>query len=590
MKQEQRTHVSADALIQLLKGAKAIRWQLALGVVMSLALVVCALIIPTQMGALVQILIDYFDAPETGASVLAQLAPGLLALAGVYLLRAAISYGKMQLLNRAVSRYFTCNLRIQISDKIQRLPVSFVDHTPVGDILSRMTEDVSRIGGSLHTVLDTITGGFLQILAIAVVMFLQNWQLSLAVIAFMPVSIWLSAKIAGRSETYFHQMFKQSGELYSVVEEAYTNYATTKAYNLEEHCAERHAQINDARRVSEAKATYLSAIVQPVIAASNSLAYIAINLLGGWLIVRQGVPVGVIVTLVLFARQFSEPLEQISNGLSTLQQAKAAAKRVVDLLELPEEAPIEQELPAGGDGSVEFRHVDFSYEPDTELIQDLNLHVEKGQHVAIVGPTGAGKTTMVNLLMKFYPLGGGEIRIDGVPLSQMTREHVHDLFGMVLQDTWLFEGSIRDNLCYGKEGITDEQLDQVTRATGLYHLIHTLPEGYDTLLSDKLNLSAGQKQLMTIARAMIENAPMLILDEATSSVDTRTEMLIQQAMDTLTKGRTSFVIAHRLSTIKNADKILVMRHGDIIESGTHEELLQKGGFYAELYNSQFEQA
>ena len=298
MKQEQKNHVSADALIQLLKGAKSIRWQLALGVVMSLALVVCALIIPTQMGALVQILIDYFDAPETGASVLAQLAPGLLALAGVYLLRAAISYGKMQLLNRAVSRYFTCNLRIQISDKIQRLPVSFVDHTPVGDILSRMTEDVSRIGGSLHTVLDTITGGFLQILAIAVVMFLQNWQLSLAVIAFMPVSIWLSAKIAGRSETYFHQMFKQSGELYSVVEEAYTNYATTKAYNLEEHCAERHAEINDARRVSEAKATYLSAIVQPVITASNSLAYIAINLLGGWLIVRQGVPVGVIVTVV----------------------------------------------------------------------------------------------------------------------------------------------------------------------------------------------------------------------------------------------------------------------------------------------------
>ena len=360
MKQEQKTHVSADALIQLLKGARSIRWQLALGVLMSLVLVVCALVIPTQMGALVQILIDYFDAPETGASVLAQLAPGLLALLGVYLLRAAVSYGKMQLLNRAVSRYFTCNLRIQISDKIQRLPVSFVDHTPVGDILSRMTEDVSRIGNSLHTVLDTITGGFLQILAIAVVMFLQNWQLSLAVIAFMPVSIWLSAKIAGRSETYFHQMFKQSGELYSVVEEAYTNYATTKAYNLEEHCAERHARINDARRVSEAKATYLSAIVQPVIAASNSLAYIAINLLGGWLIVRQGVPVGVIVTLVLFARQFSEPLEQISNGLSTLQQAKAAAQRVVDLLELPEEAPIEQDLPAGGDGSVEFRHVDFS--------------------------------------------------------------------------------------------------------------------------------------------------------------------------------------------------------------------------------------
>ena len=444
MKQEQKTHVSADALIQLLKGARSIRWQLALGVVMSLVLVVCALVIPTQMGALVQILIDYFDAPETGASVLAQLAPGLLALLGVYLLRAAVSYGKMQLLNRAVSRYFTCNLRIQISDKIQRLPVSFVDHTPVGDILSRMTEDVSRIGGSLHTVLDTITGGFLQILAIAVVMFLQNWQLSLAVIAFMPVSIWLSAKIAGRSETYFHQMFKQSGELYSVVEEAYTNYATTKAYNLEEHCAERHAKINDARRVSEAKATYLSAIVQPVIAASNSLAYIAINLLGGWLIVRQGVPVGVIVTLVLFARQFSEPLEQISNGLSTLQQAKAAAQRVVDLLELPEEAPIEQDLPAGGDGSVEFRHVDFSYEPDTELIRDLNLHVEKGQHVAIVGPTGAGKTTIVNLLMRFYDVDSGSILLSGHDVADYSRASTRSRFGMVLQDTWLFGGTIAE--------------------------------------------------------------------------------------------------------------------------------------------------
>ena len=308
----------------------------------------------------------------------------------MYLLRAAISYGKMQLLNRAVSRYFTCNLRIQISDKIQRLPVSFVDHTPVGDILAH---DGGRVPDRRLPAYRARYhhGRLLQILAIAVVMFLQNWQLSLAVIAFMPVSIWLSAKIAGRSETYFHQMFKQSGELYSVVEEAYTNYATTKAYNLEEHCAKRHAEINDARRVSEAKATYLSAIVQPVITASNSLAYIAINLLGGWLIVRQGVPVGVIVTLVLFARQFSEPLEQISNGLSTLQQAKAAARRVVDLLELPEEALIEQALPAGGDGSVEFRHVDFAYEPDTELIQDLNLHVEKGQHVAIVGPTGAGQ-------------------------------------------------------------------------------------------------------------------------------------------------------------------------------------------------------
>ena len=514
---------------------------------------------------------------------------GLLALAGVYLLRAAISYGKMQLLNRAVSRYFTCNLRIQISDKIQRLPVSFVDHTPVGDILSRMTEDVSRIGGSLHTVLDTITGGFLQILAIAVVMFLQNWQLSLAVIAFMPVSIWLSAKIAGRSETYFHQMFKQSGELYSVVEEAYTNYATTKAYNLEEHCAERHAEINDARRVSEAKATYLSAIVQPVIAASNSLAYIAINLLGGWLIVRQGVPVGVIVTLVLFARQFSEPLEQISNGLSTLQQAKAAAKRVVDLLELPEEAPIEQELPAGGDGSVEFRHVDFSYEPDTELIQDLNLHVEKGQHVAIVGPTGAGKTTIVNLLMRFYDVDSGSILLSGRDIADYSRASTRDRFGMVLQDTWLFGGTIAENVAFGKPDATREEIIRACDEAYCDHFIRTLPQGYDTVIgSDTSSISSGQKQLLTIARALLAQRELLILDEATSNVDTRTELLIQKAMDRLMRGRTCFIIAHRLSTIVDADLILVLRDGRIVEQGKHRDLLEKKGFYYEIYKSQYD--
>ena len=567
MKQEQKTHVSADALIQLLKGAKSIRWQLALGVVMSLVLVVCALVIPTQMGALVQILIDYFDAPETGASVLAQLAPGLLALLGVYLLRAAVSYGKMQLLNRAVSRYFTCNLRIQISDKIQRLPVSFVDHTPVGDILSRMTEDVSRIGGSLHTVLDTITGGFLQILAIAVVMFLQNWQLSLAVIAFMPVSIWLSAKIAGRSETYFHQMFKQSGELYSVVEEAYTNYATTKAYNLEEHCAERHARINDARRVSEAKATYLSAIVQPVIAASNSLAYIAINLLGGWLIVRQGVPVGVIVTLVLFARQFSEPLEQISNGLSTL----------------------EQDLPAGGDGCVEFHHVDFSYEPDTELIRDLNLHVEKGQHVAIVGPTGAGKTTIVNLLMRFYDVDSGSILLSGHDVADYSRASTRSRFGMVLQDTWLFGGTIAENVAFGKPDATREEIIRACDEAYCDHFIRTLPQGYDTVIgSDTSSISSGQKQLLTIARALLAQRELLILDEATSNVDTRTELLIQKAMDRLMRGRTCFIIAHRLSTIVDADLILVLRDGRIVEQGTHPALLAKKGFYYEIYKSQYD--
>lgn len=590
MKKKPSSSVSAAALFQLLKGAKSIRWQLLLGVFLSLVLVVCALLIPTQTGDLVQILIDYFDlADHTGQSVLSQLAPGLLALLGVYVLRAVVSYSKMQLLNRAVSRYFTCNLRIEISDKIQRLPVSFVDNTPVGDILSRMTEDVSKIGNSLHTVLDTITGGFLQILAIAVVMFMENWQLSLAVIAFMPLSIWLSAKIASRSEIYFHRMFKQSGELYSVVEEAYTNYATTKAYNLEAQCGARHEELNQQRRVSEAKATFLSAIVQPVIAASNSLAYIAINLLGGWLIVRQGVSVGVVVTIVLFARQVSEPLEQISNGLSTLQQAKAAARRIVDLLNLPEEAPLPDALPADGDGSVEFRHVDFSYDARTPLIQDLNLTVQKGQHVAIVGPTGAGKTTIVNLLMRFYDVTSGSILLSGHDISQYSRASTRDRFGMVLQDTWLFGGTIAENVAFGKPDATREEIIRACDEAYCDHFIRTLPKGYDTVISsDTAAISGGQKQLLTIARALLAQKELLILDEATSNVDTRTELLIQKAMDRLMRGRTCFIIAHRLSTIVDADLILVLRDGQIVEQGKHRELLDQKGFYYEIYKSQYD--
>ena len=325
------------------------------------------------------------------------------------------------------------------------------------------------------------------------------------------------------------------------------------------------------------KSQFMSGLMMPLMGFIGNFAYVAVCVVGAVLAMNGTISFGVIVAFMMYVRLFTSPLSQLAQAATNLQSAAAAAERVFEFLEA-KEMPDESHLPAQTKtvrGEVAFDHVRFGYTPDKIIIHDFSEHVQPGQKVAIVGPTGAGKTTMVNLLMKFYPLGGGEIRIDGVPLSQMTREHVHDLFGMVLQDTWLFEGSIRDNLCYGKEGITDEQLDQVTRATGLYHLIHTLPEGYDTLLSDKLNLSAGQKQLMTIARAMIENAPMLILDEATSSVDTRTEMLIQQAMDTLTKGRTSFVIAHRLSTIKIADKILVMRHGDIIESARTKNCCKK---------------
>lgn len=582
---------SADGheLWTLLREAKSIRPQIILACVLSLILVGCVLVIPTLMGDLTQELIDYFDIRQTvDYPVTKVLLPGLLTLGAFYALKALVSYLKMLLLNKAVSRYFTCNLRIMISDKVQRLPVSFVDHTPVGDVIARMTNDVSKIGNSLHTVIDTVMGGILQIVAIAVMLFLENWLLALVVIVFVPISIWLSTRIASRSEKYFHEMFHQGGKLSAVVEESYTNFDTTKAYNLEQDCIDRHAKINREEIRAETKASFLSAIVQPVITASNSLAYIAINLLGGYLIVFRGVPVSVIVTVVLFARQFSEPLEQISNGVSTLQQARAAARRIVKLLELDEEEPIEQPLPDSGDGSVEFRHVDFSYTKDMPLIRDLSVHVEKGQHIAIVGPTGAGKTTLVNLLMRFYDVDSGQIFLGGHDMSQYSRASTRARFGMVLQDTWLFGGTIAENIAFGRPDATREQIIQACDEAYCDHFIRTLPNGYDTVIgSDTVSMSSGQKQLLTIARALLAESELLILDEATSNVDTRTELLIQKAMDKLMRGKTCFIIAHRLSTIVDADLILVVRDGAIVEQGTHRQLLEKKGFYHEIYTSQY---
>ncbi|MEA4966147.1 MAG: ABC transporter ATP-binding protein [Oscillospiraceae bacterium] len=584
-----KTKKEKDALLRLLREAKSIRWHLALGCLLSMVLIVCVLFGPKLLGNLVQELIDYFPVRETaGYRITEILLPGLGLLLGIYLLKAVVDYLKMLVLNRAVSRYFTCNLRIKISDKIQRLPVSYVDNTPVGDILSRMTDDVSYIGNSLHSVIDTVMTGFLQIIAITVMLVLENWMLAIVVVLFMPLSILLSTVVANKSEAYYHRMFRESGELYAVVEEAYTNYDTTKAYNLEDDCARRHGEINRRQIKSEAKANYLSSIVQPIIAASNSLAYIAINLLGGYLIVRHGVSVGVVVTVVLYARQFSEPLEQIANGISTLQQSRAAAKRVVGILDLPEEAPVAAVMPDSGDGAVEFRDVDFSYSADTPLIRNFSVHVERGQHVAIVGPTGAGKTTLVNLLMRFYDVNSGEILLGGRNLADYSRESARDLFAMVLQDTWLFRGTIAENVAYGRPEATREEI--VTACDEAYcdHFIRTLPKGYDTELgSTDAAISGGQKQLLTIARALLADRELLILDEATSNVDTRTELLIQKAMDKLMQGKTCFIIAHRLSTIVDADLILVIRNGQIVEQGKHAELLGKQGFYSEIYQSQY---
>ena len=550
------------------------KW-LALACLLCTGLICCAVIAPKLLGRLIDQLYAYWDGSFTG-DLLAALIPMLLTLLGVYAGYGIFSYLKMLLLNKVVSRYFTCNLRIRISDKIRRLPVSYVDQTSVGDVLSRMTDDVSTMGNYVHQIVDTLMTGFLMITAIAVMMLLEDWRLGVIVISLTPLSILLSSFISAKSEKHFYQMFTQAGELHSLVEESFTNFSTTKAYNLEAYTEEKHAVLNGRRRVSEAKANFTSSIVRPLIAFSNALAYIAICLLGGWLIVHtETVTVGIVVTVLLYAKQFSAPLEQIASGFGDLQHAKAAGRRVFKLLDLPEEENATGELPSEAEGNVRFEHVDFSYDKTAPLIRDLNIDVRKGQNVAIVGPTGAGKTTIVNLLMRFYDVDRGRILIDGVDCATLSREQMRDQFAMVLQDTWLFRGTIAENVAACDRAYCD-------------HFIRTLPAGYDTVIGDDMtNLSGGQKQLLTIARAMLADRRLLILDEATSNVDTRTEALLQKAMDRLMRDRTCFVIAHRLSTIVDSDLILVIDHGQIVEQGTHTELLAKKGFYYQIYTSQY---
>ena len=402
-----------------------------------------------------------------------------------------------------------------------------------------------------------------------------------------PLSVLLSSKIASISEKHYDEMFNQSGKLSEIVEESFSNYPTTKAYNLEEYTAEKHGEVNKKLRKAMATANFTGSIVQPLIKLTNALAYILINLVGGYLIVAENVSVGVVVTIVLYARQFASPLEQLAYGFSQANRVKASSRRVFSILDMEEEERQTGSMAAAPKGAVRFEHVNFSYKPEEPLIGDLSLSVKPGQSVAIVGPTGAGKTTIVNLLMRFYGPDSGHIYLDGQDISTLSQDAVRSCFGMVLQDTWLFRGTIYENIAYGKPGATREEVEQACRETYCDHFIRTMPDGYDTIIGeDTTNLSGGQKQLLTIARALLANKPLLILDEATSNVDTRTEVLIQKAMDRLMAGKTCFVIAHRLSTIVDSDLILVLDHGHIVEQGTHRELLEKQGFYHQLYTSQ----
>lgn len=484
------------------------------------------------------------------------------------------------------------SLRTEISQKMNRLPLKYFDGTSTGNILSRVTNDVDTIGQTLNQSIGTLVTASAMLVGSLAMMFHTNWIMAVSAILAAFSGFGLMMFIISRSQKYFKQQQQELGTLNGHIEETYSGHNVVKAYNGEKAAKKEFHAMNQRLYNSAWKSQFMSGLMQPLMAFVGNLGYVVVCVVGAVLTLNGTISFSVIVAFMLYVRLFTQPLSQLAQAATSLQSAAAASERVFEFLgeeELSDESGKSVHL-AEVDGNVEFEHIRFGYNENKTIIHDFSASVKAGQKIAIVGPTGAGKTTMVNLLMRFYEAQGGEIRIDGTPIQSLTRENVHNLFCMVLQDTWLFEGTIRENIVYSKEGVTDEQMIAACKAVGLHHFIKTLSKGYDTVLNDNASLSAGQRQLVTIARAMIENAPMLILDEATSSVDTRTEILIQNAMDKLMAGRTSFVIAHRLSTIKNADLILVMRDGDIVESGNHSELLAKEGFYAELYNSQFERA
>ena len=560
-----------------------------LALVLAALSAVLTIIGPDQVGKIATIMSDGL---LSGIDLAAVARVGVL-LAVIYGLSALFGFIQHYIM-ASVTLKMSYRIRAELSEKINRVPQKYFNFHAQGDILSRITNDVSTLQQGLTNSLPTIISAATQFLGCLIMMFVTEWRLALAALGITLVGLLLVVLIMSRSQRYFTARQESLGRLNGYVEQMYSGHEVVRISRAAEPVGKAFDALNDAVYDANWRSQFLSGVMQPLMNVIGNLSYVAVCVLGSILAIQGIINIGVIVSFILYVRLFTSPLTQIAQGMTNLQTASASAHRIFDFLgseEMPDEAE-KPELPRPVRGEVDFEHVRFSYpdSPDKIIIKDFSAHVAPGQKVAIVGPTGAGKTTMVNLLMRFYEIADGCIRIDGVPSQEIRREDVHKLFGMVLQDTWLFEGTVRENLVYNLPDVTDEQLNRVCRACGLDKFVRSLPNGFDTVLSESTSISAGQKQLLTIARAMLQNAPMLILDEATSSVDTRTELLIQRAMDKLTENRTSFVIAHRLSTIKNADLILVMKDGDVIESGTHETLMQQNGFYAALYNSQFDQA
>ena len=512
-------------------------------------------------------------------------------LASLYVISAIFSYIQNFSMT-TVSNHFAKKLRSSISTKINKLPLKFFDTHETGDILSRVTNDVDTISQNLNQSLASLVSSITLFIGSVIMMFVTNWIMALTAILSSLIGFSLMFLILGKSQKYFTEKQEQLGELNGYIEEIYSGHNVVKAYNGGASSIHHFQTLNEKLYNSNRKSNFLSGLMQPIMGFIGNFGYVAVCIVGALLVINNQISFGVIVAFIIYVRLFTNPLTQIAQAMTYLQSTAAASERVFEFLdekEMTDEKDVKKHLDKSKvKGEIEFKHVKFSYDNTREIIKDFSVHVKPGEKVAIVGPTGAGKTTMVNLLMKFYEINDGDILIDGVSIHDLSRENIHELFCMVLQDTWLFEGTILDNIKFNKENVTEEEIWNSCKTVGVDHFIKTLPGGLHSEIGDTDTVSGGEKQLLTIARGMLEDAPFLILDEATSNVDTRTEELVQQAMDKLTEGKTSFIIAHRLSTIKNADIILVMKDGNIIETGNHEELIAQNGFYADLYNSQFE--
>ena len=515
----------------------------------------------------------------------------VIILVGLYLISALFS-AIQGIIMAGVSNDISYRLRNSLSHKINKLPMKYFDNKTHGEVLSIVTNDIDTLSQALNQSITTIITSISTIIGIVIMMISINIPMTIAVVLIVPLCMLVLRKIVKKSQKYFAMQQAYLGHINGHVEEIYGGHDVVKAFNAEEEAIEKFDHINQTLYRSAWKSQFLSTTMHPIMQFIGNLGYVVISILGGYMVIRERIEVGDILSFTQYVRQFTQQINQLSQVMNTVQSAVAASERVFEFLELEEEVQeIENPLSTEGlHGNIEFDHVSFGYNPNKIIIKDFCAKVKDGQKIAIVGPTGAGKTTVVKLLMRFYELNSGRILIDGKDMTKFNRSDIRRMFGMVLQDTWLFNGTIRDNVRYGKLDATDTEVKAACHTASVDHFIKTLPDGYDMVLNEEAdNVSGGQKQLLTIARVILANPKILILDEATSSVDTRTEILIQEAMDKLMEGRTSFIIAHRLSTIKNADLILVMNEGDIIEQGTHEELLKKNGFYANLYNSQFEE-